>query len=306
MSIFECVVMDRSEKRAAYVAGASALSWIVMIVVTLLHRPRVNANERPTGMFHKAMRFTTVAANQSLVHVSLFFCAPFYAQVFSWTPLETIFAAIYVAAILISLWDPLCEHVLLHAVAGPMYLAFASFVGWNAVLPMLGVPHRVGVWVAAGTVSVIMPLVQLFAGVSRQRLLGTVGAAVAVPLILLAGGVRALPPAPLRMVSGGIGTGVVDRELVGATKHFDKAPAALVCFTAIRAPFGLKDALIHQWRHEGKVTHEVSLDVRGGRKQGFRTWSRLALSRHAKGAYRCDVVTTLGQVVGSNRVTIGN
>jgi hypothetical protein len=306
VSVTESIIMDRNEQRAAYVAGASAVSWLVLIVVTLLHRPRADTDQRTTGMFHKAMRFTTVAANQSLVHVSLFFCAPLYAQVFAWTPLEVVFAIVYIVAIGISLWDPLCEHVLLQPLFGPMFLAFSSFVGWNAVLPMLGIQHNLSVWISAGAVSLVLPLVQVISGVPRKRLLGGLAVSLLLPLLLLLGGVRALPPAPLGLVVGAIGTRVEERELVDPTQHFAEPPPALVCFTSIRAPFGLREALMHEWRRDGQIVRVLELEVRGGRKAGFRTWSRLPLSPHDRGAYSCNVVTKLGQVVGIVRVTVGS
>jgi hypothetical protein len=304
ISIAGALLMDRHESRATWVAGASAASWIFLVGVVITHRPRgVQDGE---GRLVKAVRFSTVMANQSLVHVSLFFCGPLYARVFSWTFAECVFASLFGAALLISLWDPLCSAVLRHPAFGPLLLAFSSFVGWNAVLPMLGVPHRIGVWASAAAVSFFLPLVHFLAGSPPRYRAGALVVALLLPLALLAGGVRALPPAPLRMVTGAIGTRVVERTLVDPTRRFERAPAALVCFTAIQAPLGLKDELVHEWRHDGEITHRIALDVRGGRRAGFRTWSRVVPPRGARGKYRCAVMTTLGQTVGVAEAVIGD
>jgi hypothetical protein len=260
---------------------------------------------RETGAFTRALRFTSFAANQSLVQLSLFFCAPFYAAAFVLTPLEAVFAFLFALAVVSSLWDPLCLYVLLHRAFGPLLLAFSSFVAWNAVLPMLGVPHRIGVWAAAGAVSFAVPLVQLLRGVSRRDFLWALGVAVLLPLVLWLGGVRALPPAPLRVVQAAIGTTVQDRMLADPTKSFRTSPGALVCFTAIKAPTGLTDQLTHVWRHDGELTQTIALSVKGGRKLGFRTWSRLPVPSRAHGKYRCEVMTTLGQTLGFAEATIG-
>jgi hypothetical protein len=305
ISVAGAMLMDRHESRATWVAGASAASWLFLIGVVVTHKPR-GGDAASTGTLVKAVRFSTVMANQSLVHVSLFFCAPLYARVFSFTFAECLFAVLFGVALLISLWDPLCSAVLRHPGFGPLLLAFASFVGWNAVLPMLGVPHRIGVWAAAGAVALFLPLVHFLAGSPRHHKQGALIVSALLPVVLLLGGVRGLPPAPLRLVEAGLGTRVENRTLVGASRHFAQAPSTLVCFTAIQAPLGLKDELVHEWRHDGEVTHRIPLDVRGGRRAGFRTWSKIALPARAHGRYRCAVVTTLGQTVGATEAVIGD
>src|SRR5690606_6457602 len=77
ISVAGAMLMDRHESRATWVAGASAASWIFLVGVVMTHRPRGEAQVE--GRLVKAVRFSTVMANQSLVHVSLFFCAPLYA-----------------------------------------------------------------------------------------------------------------------------------------------------------------------------------------------------------------------------------
>lgn len=303
LSIAGAVVMDRGESRAGMVALGSAASWVVLVALSLSHRPRPEGAES-TGALRKVLRFTTTAASQSLVQMSLFFSAPFYVEACVWTLPELGFAALFVLSIAVTLWDPLCQRVLLHPLFGPLLFAFASFVAWNAALPMLGVPHRTGVWLAAGAVGLASPLVDIARPAARERRLGALAAGLGIPLTLLLGGVRALPPAPLRVVSLAIGTRVQERVLVDPTERFAVAPSSLVCFTAVRAPHGLADALIHEWRHDGKLTNRIVVDVRGGRRAGFRTWSRLAPGKHAHGTYRCDVVTALGQTLGSVEVDI--
>ncbi|HEX5657395.1 MAG TPA: DUF2914 domain-containing protein, partial [Polyangiales bacterium] len=182
---------------------------------------------------------------------------------------------------------------------------FASFVGWNAELPMLGVPHHVSVWVSALVVGLGIPLLNVLHHAARAWRKWSLVAGAAVPVLLVLGGVAAIPPAPLRVVRAQIGTGVVEREPVGVAAQFASVKE-LVCFTAIRAPRGLKDGLLHVWKRDGTLLQALPVNVQGGRRAGFRTWSRMRVSPGASGRYRCDVITTLGQTLGGVSVEVGS
>jgi hypothetical protein len=251
------------------------------------------------------MRFASAASSQSLVQTCLFFSGPFYLQASALTPAQCVFLAVFALAALISAWDPWCVRALLHPLLGPALSAFASFVAWNAALPMLGMPHRRAMWLSAALVSALIPLVYLLRERDHPRRfwLGLCGALL--PLFLAGFGVRALPAAPLKVVDIGIGTAVVERALVGRAAHLDQAPPKLWCYSAIFAPRGLKDDLVHVWILDGRELTHIPLSVRGGRKLGYRTWSFLPVPRGARGEYRCLVRTQFGQTLGVSAVRIG-
>jgi hypothetical protein len=299
-------MMERSESRGAMIAIVAAVSWLAFVVVALLHRPRAPEDLRKTGQFQRYLRFTSTFANQSLIHYSLLFSAPFYLEACAFTPLQCVFAVLFALAVVIASWDPWCARVLLNPLLGSLLLAFASFVGWNAALPMLGVPHRVSIWASAAAVGIGIPLVNLVSGVTGARRSWALVIGASLPLLLILGAVQAIPPAPLRLVAGRIGTGIEQREAVGVKAHFEVAPSELVCWTAIRAPRGLKDGLLHVWSIDGTMLRALPVDVLGGRRAGFRTWSRQRIDARAHGRYRCEVITTLGQSLGGVSVTIGS
>lgn len=303
VSIAGVSVMDHSESKGGMIAIVAAVSWLAFVIVAIVHRPRTRV-DRTTGQFHKVLRFATTFANQSLIHYSLLFSAPFYLEACAWTPLQCVFAALFAVAVVVASWDPWCARVLLNPMLGSLLLAFASFVGWNAALPMLGVPHRTSIWISTLAVAVGIPFVNMISGVTGARRAWSIVVGLATPLLLVIGGVQALPPAPLRVVEARIGTGVLERQPVGAAEHFEAAPEELVCWTAIRAPRGLKDDLVHAWSRDGALLRAVPVDVVGGRKAGFRTWSRFRPGA-SRGRYRCEVITTLGQSLGGTSVTIG-
>lgn len=304
VSITGAVTMDHSESRGGLIAIAAAVSWLAFVVVALVHRPpRLVAP--PPSRLRRFLRFGSTFANQSLIHYSLLFSAPFYLEACAFTLPQCVFAACFALAVVIASWDPWCARVLQSPLFGSLLLAFASFVGWNAALPMLGVPHRVSVWVSALAVGVGIPLVNVVQGVVGRQRAWSIAIGAALPILLLLGAVAALPPAPLRVVEAKLGTGVDERQPTGVATHFPDAPGELVCWTAIRAPRGLKDALLHVWSRDGTVLQRVPVDVRGGRRAGFRTWSRLRIVHAVPGRYRCDVITTLGQTLGGTSVEVG-
>lgn len=302
VSIVGVVMMDRSESKGVYIAVTAAISWFAFVAVSLLHRPR-RESAPPPGRFSLLLRFGSTFANQSLIHYALLFSAPFYVEACAFTPAQCVFLALFALAAVVASWDPWCARVLLHPLLGSLLLAFASFVGWNAALPMVGVPHHVSIWASALVVGLGIPLLNVLNHAARPWRKWSLVVGAGVPLLLVLGGVSAVPPAPLRLVRAAIGTGVVAREPVGVADHF-AGVSELVCFTAIRAPRGLKDGLMHVWTHEGSLLYALTVNVEGGRRAGFRTWSRARVSSSAPGRYRCDVITTLGQRLGGVSVDV--
>ncbi|MFT3927292.1 MAG: DUF5924 family protein [Myxococcales bacterium] len=304
-SIVSAVWMDRSEAQGPWVAAAAAGSWLVFVVLSFAHRLPSTPQAKPYGRLHKLLRFGSTAASQSLLQLPLFFSAPFYFQASVFTPLQCAFGALFVVALAISAWDPWCSRALLKPVFGPALLAFASFVGFNAALPMLGVPHRTAAWITAGVVGFAIPAVHIAGGALGRQRLSALLVGLSVPLLLAVGGISAVPPAPLRVMSSGIGTQVVDRTLIDPHAHFARSPGALVCFSAVRAPHGLKDRLFHVWSLNGTEFYRLELKVEGGRRAGFRTWSRASLPRAAEGIVQCSVETGLGQTMARTQVSLG-
>ena len=80
----------------------------------------------------------------------------------------------------------------------------------------------------------------------------------------------------------------------------------LVARTAIYAPAGLRQPVEHVWRREGRVVNVVRLTpVQGGRRDGFRTFSRkTAFPPDAVGRWTVDVTTEAGQLIGRLRFRV--
>ena len=124
---------------------------------------------------------------------------------------------------------------------------------------------------------------------------------------------RALvPPAPLFLARAVAARAVVMLEPVDVIEG-GRIPAAtvaawgeLAAYTAVYAPSGLHQGIQHVWRRNGEPVARIPLSpVRGGRSEGFRTYShRQGLKPPLDGRYAVDVVTASGQLIGRLRFTV--
>lgn len=301
-------LMNRTPERAWIVVIASVCVWLFLFVLFSVSRVRED-QAAPGSTRARAGRFALLLFSQVLTQQALLFPLPFYVRAAQAHPRHAVFFLAYTVAVVIALWDPLYERISRRPAAALAHSAFAAFVGLAMVLPILGFSNTTALVLAGMCASLALPLVTLAsdAALSARRAV-SVGARMAA-LVLLARGLAFLvPPAPLELLAIDIGTGVQDRVLVGGRPgHGDviEGPSELFCHTTIKAPLGLKDALVHVWRRDGRNLITVPLDVRGGRNAGFRTWSRHSETPRVRaGRVLCQVETASGQVLGSTDVIV--
>ncbi|HNX97212.1 MAG TPA: DUF5924 family protein, partial [Candidatus Aminicenantes bacterium] len=135
----------------------------------------------------------------------------------------------------------------------------------------------------------------------RQKRLSLAGGAL-VLLALVSLGRGWIPPAPLRLASATFGLGI-DAGTLALRDPVRVAGGArrLVALTAIHAPSGLADRIRHRWLVNGRSVYVSPLyRVAGGRRQGYRLWTRATLPfRLSVGdRLRVRVETGAGQLVG--------
>jgi hypothetical protein len=296
--IVGAILMNRTPGRAWVVIAASILGWAVLVVVNVLGLVDKDAAKT---VKQRAGRFALITTNQIAIQQALLFPLPFYVRAASLHVGHAIFLAIYAAVLVVVLWDPLFHAVFRKLPLSIAIIAFSVFVALCMGLPIFGLSSRYALLIAAGAAGVGGPLLLVMRNTgAKARAI----AIVSVPLLigLAYVGAPVVPPAPLELVKAGIGTQIENREIVDAAKEFTN-PAELVCHTAIKAPLGLKDALFHVWSKDGVRSEPIALDVKGGREQGFRTWSRKKGPITA-GKYTCSIETASRQVLGSVRVTV--
>jgi hypothetical protein len=296
LAIVSAVTMDRRPERARLIAAAAVAGWLALGVVALLESLDLSRLPRFGAWLARAARASTAAGAQSLIQLCLFFSLPFYARAVA-VPEQYGFIAVLVIAAAATLWTPLCSAILRQPALALLLQGAAAFAALGCVLPLCGVSVRLSLIAAAAAVVVGAPFVA-----KRHRVVATLLTAAVLTGAALGGAARLIPPAPLRLVSGAIGTRIVGRALVDARDAFDTPPDRLICLTAIAAPRGLKDRMRHVWSRDGQRRAEVALDIRGGRAQGFRAWTTQRAP--TAGTWTCTIETETGQELGRVRVTV--
>jgi hypothetical protein len=138
----------------------------------------------------------------------------------------------------------------------------------------------------------------------------TVLAALAAAALVVLG--RSLiPPVPLTLAEGTMARGMAGWAPEGRIQRSVTAEelrqwGGLVAYTAIHAPAGLSQPIEHVWRRAGRAVTVVRLSpVRGGRREGFRTYSRkTGFPADPAGRWSVDVVTSAGQLIGRLRFEV--
>ena len=299
LAIVSAVSMDRRPERARLIAVAAVAGWLALGVLTLLEGIDVARLPRSGAWLARAARASTAVGAQSMIQLCLFFSLPFYARAAA-VPAQLGFIAVLLAAAVVTLWTPLCSALMRRPALALLLQGVAAFAGLGCVLPLLGLSIRASLALGAAAVVVGAPFV--VGRRPRHRVLAALVTAAVLAPQRSRGAARLIPPAPLRFVSGAIGTRVVDRTVVDARAVFDTPPDHLVCLTAIAAPRGLEDCLRHVWRQDGQLRAEAALEIRGGRAQGFRAWS--TRRNPTAGQWTCTVETQSGQVLGRVAVII--
>ena len=294
LGIFSMVAMDRSTERAPLIAIAAAGGWLLLALLSLLEGMRSRA------LLARAARAGAALGSQSMVQLSLFFSLPFYFRAAS-IPAHWGFIGVIALSGLVTLWSPLLDSAMRHPIFGAPLQAVATFAGLGCVLPLLGFSNHDSLLIAVAATAGGAILIALLKHTGR---IAAIVVAIALVAGYIAGGARFIPPAPLRFVEGQIGTSVIERRVSGPSASFAQPPAQLVCFTAIAAPRGLRDRLRHVWRQDGVRRMAIPLEVRGGRPQGFRTWS----TYHGPGVgnWTCTVETESGQRLGRVSARVGS
>lgn len=303
--IGSALLMKRHFDRIPLVLGVLFAAWVVVGVVLVWGQ----RSATPPAGKRAAVRYGALVAAQSAVQQVLFFVLPFYFQSATfWSP-NVAFVALLALAGLVTLIDPVFFRV---AERPPLFLALLAvdnFAALNFALPVvLGLRNN---WSLHASIVLTIALVLAVSAVTGRReqrsQLRLLLVAAVVVSGLLAGAVwlldlqRLVPPAPLRLADGRISEGIVEREpLRPATRFVVGGPDRLTCFTAIAAPRGLDEQIVHLWRYRGEVVSRVALSpISGGREQGFRTWSTHAgFADGPAGRWQCEVRTASNQIIG--------
>lgn len=298
-------VFRRELTHVRWVIGSVLLLWLLFAVLT---QARQVLEER-------GRRFVITAVDylmQTLYHGVLLFLIPVYYASSTLTSANAVFFALIVALAILATFDPWYQAVLRPLPwLGYVFFVVSIFGALNLALPLIGMPPSLSLLVSAWT-----SVVALTPTVCRARrwswsvgLTVTMLAGIAVAALAHAG--RAwVPPAPLFLARTAITWDVASVDslepVAGAIRAEELRQRGLVAYTSIFAPAGLNQAVQHVWRRDGQLVDVVNLSpVRGGRREGFRTYSRkTAFPENPAGRWTVDVVTSSGQLIGRLRFRV--
>jgi hypothetical protein len=299
-------VFRRGVPHVGWIVGYVVMLWLLFAVLAQL-RARLEARGR---------RLVVVAADysiQTLYHGLLLFVLPGYIASTTFDGITLPFFLVLAGAALLTTVDPWYRALIQPSPwCGRAFFAFVVFAGLNVALPLVGVPPA---WALGGS-AVLAGLALTPAFVERAgswtRALGLAAGAAAALLALAWLLMPAIPPAPLALVRPTMARTVAGLAAVDAVEgplsaRTLAAWGGLVAYTPVSAPAGLRQAVVHRWRQDGRVVATVRLPtpVLGGRLEGFRTYSRVVdLPADPRGRWSVDVLTASGQLIGRVRFTV--
>lgn len=300
------LVFRRGLPQVGWIVGYLLLLVLLVAAITELRQP----------LERRGQRLVVGAADyavQSLYHGLLLFVLPAYWASATLDSRNVVFLACMVAGALVTAVDPWYA-ALVHPRRwlNQALLAFSIFAALNVALPLLRVRPILALEGAAALTAVAMMPVFRERGALTWRQAHVRSAVLA--LFAMAAvwvGRTVVPPAPLFIARGTAARTVTMLEPVEPIDS--PIPAAtvadwggLAAYTAVYAPAGLRQRIEHVWWKDGRLLGRIVLSpVLGGRKEGFRTYSRKAdLKPPYPGRYHVDVMTASGQLIGRLRFTV--
>lgn len=297
-------VFRRGLPHVGWIVGYLILLWFLF---TLFTQIRQSLEERRQRLMMTAGDYTI----QTLYHGLLLFILPGYYASTTFSSANVWFFLLLVGLALLTSVDPWYRaFVYPRPWAGYVFFAVSFFAALNVALPLVGVQP---IWALGGSALLsalaLTPALRRFGG-------GWKGAWIRSGCFaLLATGLlwylrAGIPPVPLHLARA-----IAARTVVGIepVDPFASVPevrlrqwGGMVSYTAVYAPAGLRQPIVHVWSKNGDPVTTIPLSpVRGGRSEGFRTYSRKSdLGQDPVGRWTVDVMTASGQLIGRLRFTV--
>ena len=128
---------------------------------------------------------------------------------------------------------------------------------------------------------------------------------IVVPLLFWA--MRAQVPAAGLAVTDARVTQTIDGLTPGAPVRrlrYDDLAQGVIAFAAIRAPAGLSQEVVFEWRHNGE-RERIAVEIHGGKADGFRAYSRKQIfPADSVGLWTVDVLTPQAQLLERLRFVV--
>ncbi|XKE46509.1 DUF2914 domain-containing protein [Halomonas organivorans] len=299
-------LVERQQWLGATLALGMLVTWLLLLSENLIARWLTRRGYPPPP------RGVTTFIAQMVHQETLFFTLPFLLATTVWSSGQAIFTLLMLGLALLSILDPL--YYRLAERYRWLYFAFHAqcvFLVVLVALPTLlhlTTAQSLVMALAAMVIFSLPSLMEWLKPLTPRRWLAMLAL---LPLLAGAGwlGRVWVPPASL-WLSGHALSPAFDERARAPEGGLHLTPEALVdhglyAYTAIHASRGLREEIVHEWRHEGRLVDRIPLEIQGGREAGYRAWThkRRFPSRTA-GAWRIDVMTSGGQRIGMLRFTV--
>jgi len=297
------LLVQRGEEAARLIALLALLGWFWLLLEPWVRRGIERRRQR-VGNF--VVNFITQSLQQEL----LFFSLPLLIGSTQRDVGQVAFTGLVGVAAVVSTIDPVYERVIATQAARRMsFHAFCSWIAALVVLPMvLLVPVEralpisllaVGAWLL-----LTLPLSLYSLPRWRNRVAWLAGM-ILVPLTFWE--LRGQIPAAGLAVTDARVTQTIDGLIPGAPmariREADLTQG-IIAFAAIRAPAGLSQQVVFEWRHNGE-RERIEVEIHGGRAEGFRAYARKhAFPADSTGLWIVDVLTPQAQLLERLRFVV--
>jgi hypothetical protein len=300
-------LVERHEGVARLMAVAMLASWVLLVLERALSKA-VSARFG-FGLSPMLVRYLTQFTHQE----SLFFALPFFVASTSWNSGQALFTGVLGVMALVTIIDPVYFGRL--ARRRWLFLSFHTltlFALLLVVLPLiLHLPALQTYQLALG-VAVVLSFPSLAGSITVPRWWRGV---LVLALLVGLGAVGWLarlwvPPATLRLTQVAV-TAEIDVEQRAPRQSLRSMSVdrlhrdGLYAYTAIHAPLGLRERVVHVWLHEGREVDRIELDVAGGRAEGYRAWThKRNFPELAQGRWQVRVLTADDRMIGTLRFNV--
>jgi hypothetical protein len=306
--LFTLFVFRRGLPNVAWIVGYLLLLWLLVMVLIQVRDTLAASDKRAHQLVLTATEYTV----QTLYHGVLLFLLPAYWAATTLGSPNVVLLLLFAALALLATFDPWYR-----AIVRPrpwvsyVFFSVSTFGALNLALPLVGVAPFAALLIAAW-----LAVVGLTPAVRRARHWRWITAVVVTSITGLAVAAAVgrwcvvVPPAPMFLAGAELGwmVGTVEslEPVASAIRVHDLHERGLIARTSIYAPAGLRQPVDHVWRRNGQIINVVRLTpVQGGRREGFRTYSRkTAFPADAIGRWRVDVTTEAGQLIGQLRFRV--
>jgi hypothetical protein len=294
-------VFRRGLPHVAWIIGYLLLLWLLVAIATQVRQA-----------MHRRVAAALDYTVQSLYHGLLLFILPAYYAAATLTSVNITFVGVLAVLALLTTFDPWYRALVRpRPWLGGVFFLVSIFAALNVALPLLGVRPYVALLLSAwAAVMASTPAVRRALDWPWSSSAFATGLTGLVAAVLTSAACFLIPPAPLFMARARLAWTVATVESLEPARHAIRADdlrtRGLTAYTSIYAPAGLRQPIAHVWKQNGHVRDVVGVDaVTGGRRDGYRTWSRkTTFPDDPTGRWSVDVMTTSGQLIGRLRFRV--